>query len=211
MSVSVMKRIRLFGSNIDVPVTLPIGGQRPDEVNFRKELEQSDISAGQSRLFIPDNFLTKEERDTLKALAMDQENQTASASSTPSSFLSLAPSSSSSSLENKKKRKKATKKPGMDVEVKDSEGRRFKLKLTYWSSVDRFVLNKGWNECVLKNELVKGDVIKLTCRGRRPGGHDDFDGKNNNNNNNNNNNKNKTMVLCLGLEIIIRRKPRQKI
>ncbi|CAI9099088.1 OLC1v1035859C1 [Oldenlandia corymbosa var. corymbosa] len=201
MSASVMKTIRLFGSNIDVLVTLPVGDQHPDKVKFQKELEVSDISAGQSRLFIPDNFLTREERNTLKALALDQEKQTAPASSsTPSSFLSLAPSSSSSSSENEKKRKKATKKPGMEVEVQDDEGRSFKLKLTYWSSVDKLVLNKGWNECVQTNKLGKGDVIRLTCQGRRPRRDYDFDGKNNNNNDN-------KMVLCLRMEIISR-KPR---
>lgn len=51
----------------------------------------------------------------------------------------------------------------LKVLVRDCRQRCYSMNLTKWPSVNKFVLNKGWNKLVRANGLKKGDVVELWC------------------------------------------------
>ncbi|CAN4111449.1 unnamed protein product [Withania somnifera] len=50
---------------------------------------------------------------------------------------------------------------GLDVSVMDPQGNFHDMKFNRWRSLEKFVLNRGWNKLVADNGLQKGDTIDL--------------------------------------------------
>ncbi|KAL5998314.1 hypothetical protein ACLOJK_009254 [Asimina triloba] len=53
------------------------------------------------------------------------------------------------------------RKKGLEVQVIDRLGNRYKTCLKFWQAVQQFALFKDWKKVVEKNQLVEGDMIRV--------------------------------------------------
>ncbi|XP_016470596.1 putative B3 domain-containing protein At3g49610 [Nicotiana tabacum] len=157
-----MTRIKLFGKEIEVeeePKTIKLFGIRIFPCNVEPEQEQENLP--------PTNMYRAIRLAGGSRLVYIGRKKAEESDINPELSRFLIPGTFDKELlknlsgEERIKLEDNNKDKSFKVKVMDQEGNFHEMKFTRWQSLKRFVLNKGWNNLVVANNLQKGDTVDL--------------------------------------------------